>query len=85
MTISWPEEGNDSAPYSEVSPTVGAKLQGHEVKQKKESWNSSDDRFAIFTNITRPPAHTLTCATTDISLHIPGYSSVQGILCAAYS
>ena len=40
--------------------------------------DSSDDCFAIFTAIPRP-RH---LAPTDIYLHISGYSSVRGILCA---
>jgi len=47
-----------------------------------ESWNSSDDCFAIFTAIPHPQ-HTryIHVFTMDIYLHISRYSSVRGILC----
>ena len=83
-TISWPE-------VTTLHHTVRChqrmvlSYRAMKSNKKRESWNSSDDCFAIFTNIPRPPAHMLTRATTDIYLHIPGYSFVQGILlCAAY-
>ena len=83
-TISWPEV---TTLYHTVKCHQRMVLSYRAMKsnKKRESWNSSDDCFAIFTNIPRPPAHMLTHATTDIYLHIPGYSFVQGILlCAAY-
>ena len=87
--LTW---GNDSAPYSEVSPKNGAKLQGHEVKQKK--WVLKLFRWLLchlHQYTSSPSTHAYTCYNWYLLAHswiffCARHTTLRGILlCAVYN
>ena len=87
--LTW---GNDSAPYSEVSPKNGAKLQGHEVKQKKRVLKLFRWLLCHLHQYTSSPStHAYTCYNWYLLAHswiffCARHTTLRGILlCAVYN